>query len=121
MTANSKLIITFIILLSAYFQVNAAEKPVITVMDDARIFAQFDQEVPAVVSYFTKNTELDIISFYSDFYGKPLNNKTKKKYLALTFVDNQHNIRIIISQQDNLRQVDILVTLVNNLSLSSLH
>jgi hypothetical protein len=110
MILNVKLILTFITLLCLYSQANAAEDFSIAVMDDARIFAQFDQETPAVVSYFTANTEINIIGFYSDIYGKPIDNKTNRERLELTFINPQHNIRIIISQQDNLRQVDILVS-----------
>jgi hypothetical protein len=101
---------TLITLLSGFSQANAAEDLSTSVMDDARIFAQFDQEIPAVVSYFTKYTEIDIVRFYSDIYGKPIDSKTIRERLELTFVNTQHNIRIIISQQDKLRQVDILVT-----------
>ncbi len=115
MRLKVKLMITFIILLSTHYQVSAAEELSIPVMNDARIFAQFDQELPAVVSYFTSNIEIDITGFYSNIYGKPLKNKMKRERLELTFANTQHNIRIIISQQDKLRQVDILVTRLNNL------
>ena len=103
-----------IILISTAPKANAAEKYVIAIIDDARIFAQFDQEIPAVVSYFTTKTELEVISFYSNIYGKPTSNELKKERLTLYFNNNQHNVRIIISQQDKVRQVDILVTAIVN-------
>ncbi|NQZ81379.1 MAG: hypothetical protein HRT52_10235 [Colwellia sp.] len=101
-----------IILISTAPKANAAEKYVIAIIDDARIFAQF--EIPAVVSYFTTKTELEVISFYSNIYGKPTSNELKKERLTLYFNNNQHNVRIIISQQDKVRQVDILVTAIVN-------
>jgi len=114
MTFNAKLILTFVIMLSIPPLTSATEKLSIDVMSDARIFAQFDQDMPAVVSYFTESSEIDIVTFYSNIYGKPLQNETKREHLELTFANIQHNIRIIISQQDKFRQVDILVTLLKN-------
>jgi len=112
MTLNIKLLSAFFI--CACFQINASEKISIDVMDNAKVFAQFDQEIPAVIGYFTTHSEVDIIGFYSNIYGKPLNNEYKRERLELTFVSDLHNIRIIISQQDNVRQVDILKTLLSN-------
>jgi len=113
MTLNIKLLLALIILINTPFQSNAAEKLSIAVLDDARIFAQFDQEMPAVVSYFTSKTEIEVISFYSNIYGRPTSNELKKERLTLIFSNEQHNIRIIVSQQDKVRQVDILVTAIN--------
>ena len=115
MTRNYKLLLfVSIILINASSKVDAAEEHAIAVMDDARIFAQFDQKIPAVVSYFTTKSEIDIASFYSNIYGKPTSSELKKERLKLTFNNEKYNIRIIISQQDKVRQVDILVTAIVN-------
>jgi len=113
MTINVKLL-TFLILINTCVQADTSEKISIAVMENAKVFAQFDQEIPAVISYFTIHSEIEIISFYSNIYGKPLSNEYKRERLELTFVDSLHHIRMIISQQDNVRQVDILITLVSH-------
>ncbi|XPF95624.1 hypothetical protein ACM9HF_06315 [Colwellia sp. RE-S-Sl-9] len=92
--------------------VNAAdtEKVTIEVMNDAKIFAQFDDEVPAVINYFTKNNETSIVDFYEENYGQAISSSRKKGRLEKSFIKDNYNIKIIISEQDNFRQVDVLVT-----------
>ena len=82
----------------------------IDVMSDARIFAQFDQEIPAVVNYFTKMSEQNIIDFYQGKYGSPNSSVRLKGRLTQKFNHDGRRFRVVISQQDNYRQVDVIVT-----------
>ena len=81
----------------------------IPTMSDARIFAEFKDKMPAVVNYFSKSTEEDIIAFYQKEYGLPLAQERKRGRLTLTFNQEMQNIRVVISHQNNLRQVDVIV------------
>ena len=103
-------------ILFAFTLVNAnlavAEESVtlsIPTMSDARIFAEFKDKMPAVVNYFSKSTEEDIIAFYQKEYGLPLAQERKRSRLTLTFNQEMQNIRVVISHQNNLRQVDVIV------------
>jgi hypothetical protein len=89
----------------------AEEDVIITIptMSDARIFAEFKDKIPAVVNYFSKSTEEDIIDFYQKEYGKPLAQEKKRGRLTLSFNQDMQNIRVVISHQNNLRQVDVIV------------
>lgn len=91
---------------------NAAdtEKVTIEVMNDAKIFAQFDDEIPAVINYFTKSNETSIVNFYEEKYGQAISSNRKKGRLEKSFIKDNYNIKIIISEQNNFRQVDVLVT-----------
>jgi hypothetical protein len=103
-------------ILFAFTLVNAnlavAEESVtlsIPTMSDARIFAEFKDKMPAVVNYFSKSTEEEIIAFYQKEYGLPLAQERKRGRLTLTFNQEMQNIRVVISHQNNLRQVDVIV------------
>ena len=103
-------------ILFAFTLVNAnlavAEESVtlsIPTMSDARIFAEFKDKIPAVVNYFSKSTEEEIIAFYQKEYGLPLAQERKRGRLTLTFNQEMQNIRVVISHQNNLRQVDVIV------------
>jgi hypothetical protein len=89
----------------------AQDKVVITIptLSDARVFAEFKDKIPAVVNYFTEKTEEDIIAFYKKEYGEPLQQDRKRGRLTLNFNQETNNIRVVISQQDRVRQVDVIV------------
>ena len=82
----------------------------IHIMSDARVFAQFDEEIPAVVNYYTKKSEQSVISFYKKNYGSPISSKRLKGRLTQKFNHGGNRIRVVISEQDNHRQVDVMVT-----------
>lgn len=84
-------------------KVNIAKLP------DAQVFASFTDELPAVVNYFTSASKKDIVAFYQKIYGDIINQETKRKRLTITFFKNEQHIRIVISQQNNKRQVDVLI------------
>jgi len=89
----------------------AQDKIVITIptVSDARVFAEFKDKMPAVVNYFTKKSEDDIIAFYQKEYGEPLKKNRKRGRLTLNFSQEENNIRVVISQQNRVRQVDVII------------
>jgi hypothetical protein len=89
----------------------AQDEVVITIptVSDARVFAEFKDKMPAVVNYFTEKTEENIIAFYQNKYGEPLEQDRKRGRLTLHFSQETSNIRVVISQQDRVRQVDVII------------
>jgi hypothetical protein len=81
----------------------------IPVMEGARIFAQFDEKTPAVINYFTAETEEAVIAFYNKSYGEPIQRERKRGRLTLSYQQELQTIRVVISQQNKLRQVDVIV------------
>ncbi|WDE03256.1 hypothetical protein SG34_017850 [Thalassomonas viridans] len=75
---------------------------------DARVFARFDDSLPVVVNYFTRESEQAIIALYQESYGKPSARERKRGRLTVSFIRENSDIRIVISEQDRQRQVDIL-------------
>lgn len=82
---------------------------VIPVMDNAQIFANYTDKLPAVLNYFTYANEAQIIDFYQQHYGNALSQETKRDRLRLTYQQQNQNIRVIISQQNKKRQVDVII------------
>lgn len=85
------------------------EKINIPVIAGARIFARFDDNIPAVINYFTPLTEDAVVTFYNENYGKPVQSERRRGRLTLHYQQELQNIRVVISLQNNLRQVDVLV------------
>ncbi|MBA6380644.1 MULTISPECIES: hypothetical protein [unclassified Colwellia] len=113
---SSRLTCSLKTLLVAFMLINvnlaiAEETAMVTIpaMSDARVFAEFTDETPAVINYFTKSTEEEVIQFYQKEYGQALNQERKRGRLTLNFNQKQHSIRVVISQQNKLRQVDVIV------------
>ncbi|REL35120.1 hypothetical protein [Thalassotalea euphylliae] len=80
----------------------------IPVLSDAKVFAEFIDELPAVVNFFTMASEDEIIAFYSENYGEPVEQERKRGRLNVTFYLQDVATRVVISEQDNRRQVDVL-------------
>lgn len=113
---SKKLACSSKVILLAFALVNvnstvAQDKVTVTIptMSDARIFAEFKDKMPAVVNYFTKNTEQEVIAFYQNEYGKAKQQERKRGRLTLNFNQEHSDIRVVISQQNNMRQVDVIV------------
>lgn len=79
-------------------------------LDDARVFAEFTDELPAVVNYYTKASKQEIIDFYKSSYGEIISEEMKRKRLTLKFLYQEKHIRVVISTQNNMQQVDVIVT-----------
>ncbi len=81
----------------------------VPILKNAHVFAQFTEEMPMVINYFTLSTEKQIIDFYNKNYGDALASELKRGRLTLSYQFNEQKIRIVISQQDKKRQVDIII------------
>jgi hypothetical protein len=87
---------------------------VIPMMANTRVFADFTDELPAVLNYFTSATQKQIIDFYQQHYGEYLSQETKRGRLTLTYQQEKQSIRVVISQQNKKRQVDVIVELTKH-------
>ncbi|MGV2873324.1 hypothetical protein [Colwellia sp. E150_009] len=91
------------------FALDAPHSVFIPVIDNAHVFANFTHDIPAVLNYFTSSSEDKIIDFYEQRFGESIFKERKRDRLMLTFNNENKTIRVIISQQNSKRQVDILV------------
>lgn len=94
--------------------VNAEEETIAPLprVNDAQVFAEFVDRYPAVLNYFSNLEEAEIIAFYEAQYGKVISKELKRNRLTLFFMDEATRIRVVISQQNNKRQVDVLSELI---------
>lgn len=76
---------------------------------DAQVFAEFTDSLPAVVNYFTKSTEAQVIDFYQQAFGEAETQERKYGRLTLTYQQGVETMRVAVSQQNNKRQVDVIV------------
>jgi hypothetical protein len=90
--------------------IKKSENQFIPLIQDAIIFANFDDELPAIVNYYTFSTEGSIIKFYTDAFGEPTTKEKKRGRLSLNYQKNEQLIIVIISPQNNKQQVDVIVT-----------
>ena len=81
----------------------------IPMVENAQVFADFTDDIPAVLNYFTSSTEEQIIDFYKQNFGEAIFQERKRDRLTLTYKKEEQTIRVVISQQNNKRQVDIIV------------
>ncbi|TMM42681.1 hypothetical protein FCS21_13670 [Colwellia ponticola] len=79
------------------------------VVDDAQIFAEFSDALPAIVNYFTRLTEAEIIDFYQQEFGSAYSQERKRDRLTLKYQKNDEKIRVVISPQNRKRQVDVMI------------
>lgn len=88
---------------------NDANPVVIPMMDNAQVFADFTDDMPAVLNYFTRASETQIIEFYQQKFGETITQERKRGRLTLSYKKEKHTMRVVISQQNNKRQVDVIV------------
>jgi len=81
----------------------------IPLLDDAIVFANFDETLPAVVNYYTAFSEQEIIDFYQQSYGESISQERKRGRLTLIYQADDLAKRLVISEQNNKRQVDVIV------------
>ena len=81
----------------------------IPIIENAKVFADFTDSMPAVVNYFTSATEEQIIDFYQQKLGKTASQERKRGRLTLTYRQEKQTMRVVVSQQNNKRQVDAIV------------
>lgn len=94
--------------LSAVAQTENASISVVK-SEDAQIFAEFTDQYPAVLNYFSKLSEQELISFYQQAYGEVIEQERKRGRLTLHFAKGEEKVRVVVSQQNKKRQVDILI------------
>lgn len=85
----------------------------IPLLDDAIVFANLDDALPAVVNYYTLASEQVIIDFYQLNFGEFLSQERKRGRLTLTFQMDDLLKRVVISEQSNKHQVDVIVEQVS--------
>jgi hypothetical protein len=81
----------------------------IPVVDDAQVFAEFTDSLPAVINYFTQASEAQVIDFYQQAFGEAHSQERKRKRLTLKYNEVKEVMRVVISQQNNKRQVDVII------------
>lgn len=81
----------------------------IPMLDNAQVFAEFTDEMPAVLNYFTLATEEQVVNFYQQQFNEPTSKERKRGRLTLTYLKGEQAIRVVVSQQNNKRQVDVIV------------
>ena len=109
---NKYSLLTGAILLSLSSVTYASDemKPLsIPMVDNAQVFADLTDSMPAVLNYFTSATKEQIINFYSQNFGESISQEMKRGRLTLTYKKEQKAIRVVISQQNNKRQVDVML------------
>lgn len=99
----------FISLSTMAFENNESGPITVPVLEDAKVFANFNDSTPAVVNYFTSSTEEQIINFYLQNYGEPISQERKRGRLTLAYQQNEQKMRVIISPEGVKHQVDIIV------------
>jgi hypothetical protein len=101
--------VTLLTLSSITFAANDTNSVSIPTLKEAQIFADFTDAMPAVLNYFTPATEAQIISFYQQSYGEAISQERKRGRLTLSYLTKEQTVRVVISQQNNKRQVDVIV------------
>ncbi|WP_394176994.1 hypothetical protein [Thalassotalea litorea] len=78
---------------------------------DAKVFSRYDDDYPAILTFFSQLSESEIKSFYDAELGEPTSAKTVYGRLELKYSQNDRSYRVIIdSLQENHREVDVLVS-----------
>lgn len=78
------------------------------VMKDARVFYQDTEKRPFVTNFYTRATKQAVIDFYQQQLGEVLSQELKRGRLTLNFSKDETSYRVVISEQNNMRQVDII-------------
>ncbi len=86
-----------------------ANPVVIPMMDNAQVFADFTDDMPAVLNYFTRASEAQVIEFYQQQFGEAITQARKRGRLTLSYQQEKRIMRVVISQQNNKRQVDVII------------
>ena len=81
----------------------------IPILEKSKVFADFRDELPAVINFYTKQSEDDVVNFYQKAYGEPVSQQRKRGRLVLKYRHKDKNIRVIVSKQNQYQQVDIIV------------
>lgn len=81
----------------------------IPILEDAQVFAEFTDSLPAVINYFTLASETQVIDFYQQAFGEAHSQERKRGRLTLKYAEGGEAMRVVISQQNKKRQVDVII------------
>jgi len=81
----------------------------IPILEDAQVFAEFTDSLPAVINYFTNASEVQAIEFYQQAFGEADSQERKRGRLTLKYTEGEEAMRVVISQQNKKRQVDVII------------
>lgn len=81
----------------------------IPILENAQVFAEFTDKLPAVINYFTQSSEMTVIDFYQQAFGEPYSQDRKRGRLTLHYQEGEEVMRVVISQQNKKRQVDVII------------
>lgn len=81
----------------------------VPVVSDAKEFARLDNKLPAVLSYFSQQSMATIRQYYLQHLGEPIKTEALYGRENLYFQLNGHQVRVLLSERSNWRQVDIMV------------
>lgn len=81
----------------------------IPILDNAQVFAEFTDKLPAVINYFTRSNEAEVIDFYQQAFGEPYSQDLKRGRLTLQYQEGEEVMRVVISEQNKKRQVDVII------------
>lgn len=83
----------------------------IPLTNDAKVFSRYDDDFPAILTFFSQLSEAEIKSFYDEQLGAPVSAETVYGRLELKYSQDNKSFRVIIdSLQENHREVDVLVS-----------
>ncbi len=81
----------------------------IPILEDAQVFAEYTDALPAVINYFSHASESQVIDFYQKAFGEPLSQERKRGRLTLKYSEGLEAMRVVVSQQNKKRQVDVII------------
>jgi len=81
----------------------------IPLFDGAIIFANIDDDLPAIANYYVQASEQEIIDFYQVSFGNSISQERKHGRLTLLYQADDLIQRVVISEQDGKHQVDVIV------------
>jgi len=106
---SSALLLVSSLLTAVSFSGNADSFYQVPLTADAREFARLENKLPAVLSYFSRQSTAQLQDFYRQQLGEPDNSIVVDGRLNLYYRVNQQQVRILISEQNDWRQIDIMV------------
>jgi hypothetical protein len=107
---HKKILLSFLIFGFLIPLTSTAKMIELAKLADAKVFALYNDDYPAVVNYFTRASEQQTIEFYQQHYGEPVAQERKRGRLTLVFHHENEEIRVVLSHQNNRLQVDMLAT-----------
>lgn len=93
---------------SLLFVATLNQTATIPIPEHAKVFADFSDKSPAVVSFFTRDTEQTISNFYQTKFGQPVSTEQKRGRLKIVYESNGDIIRVIIAPQAKYNEVNVL-------------